>query len=770
MLDQLRRLYQAAGSPSMTQLEHHANLAGRKVSRVAMWELLNGKRRPRLPTVEAFVVACCGYARSRRIRLTAEEADLEVWRIRYRTAYPSPAMAGSSAGGAVVPRQLPNVARLVARGAEIAALNDLRRQSSSAGPADAGPILTITGTAGVGKTTLAVGWAREIAADFPDGQLYLDLGGFGGADPTSPDEALRALLDAFDVDPARIPASRAARSALFRSLVVDRRVLIVLDNAREADHVRPLLPASPGSVTIVTSRNDLGSLVALEGARALTLDLLTETQARQLLAQRLGHTRVTAESQAVDRIIRCCAYLPLALVIVAARATTEPTVSLEMLADELEWLGSRLNALSVADGIAADVRSVLYSSYRGLEPAGAYLFRLLGVHPGPDIDAEAAARLIDSTTERALEVLSELLAASLVSEREPHRYQLHDLLRTYAIELTHHDDPTAIRLAAGRVVDHYLSRAAAADHLLDPVRDSRVRLVEYEPEQPAFADVTQAWDWLRSEHRVLVGVVEVAVRSGLDGQAWQLAWTLSTFLDRAGHWSDWVTVTTTALHAAERLGHQAGQAVAHRVLGHALFGLDRISEAVEHLETALGLFQAVGDGISEAATHNSLGGICDHVGDRAMALHHAEQAMRLFEAAGDHIGHAHALNSVGWCHAQLGDHDRALVHCGRSQELLAEHADGFGEATAWDSIGYIHHCRGDHRQALESYQRALALFREAEDQYYESSVLTHVGECHRDVGQTEQARSAWQQAVAILDRLDHSDGEAVRDMLASLDG
>jgi len=375
--------------------------------------------------------------------------------------------------------------------------------------------------------------------------------------------------------------------------------------------------------------------------------------------------------------------------------------------------------------------------------------------------------MIDATTGQAHEILSDLVRASLVFEREPHRYQLHDLLRTYASELAR-DDVTTTRQAAERVVDHYLRLAAAADHLLDPVRDSRVRLVECEPAQPAFDDVAQAREWFRREHRVLVGAVDLAVRSGLDHHAWQLAWTLSTFLDRAGHWSDWVAVMTSALHAAERLNHTAGQAVAHRVLGHAQFGQDRIDEAVDHLENALRLFRDIGDEISQAATHNSLGGIRDHQGDRPMALHHAQQAMRLFEAAGDHIGHAHALNSVGWCHAQLGDHDLALVHCGRSQQLLAEYADGFGEAVAWDSIGFIHHCRADHEQALRSYERALALFREAEDQYYETAALTHMGDCHRDLGETGRARAAWQQALAILDRLDHADSEAVRLKLAEL--
>jgi tetratricopeptide (TPR) repeat protein len=757
-LDDLRRLHHACGAPSLTTLEEHAHLTGHKVSRVAMWDLLNGKRRPRLRTVEAFVAACGSVARHNRppIKLTPEDLDLDAWRTRYLTAYrrmPNP----------LVPRQLPTVARLAGRQAELAQMNEARKESASS-------ILVITGTAGVGKTSLAVWWAHEVASDFPDGQLYVDLGGFGrDVAPMSPDEALRDFLTALDVPLERIPPNLASRSTTYRSVLAPRRIIVILDNAIDADQVRPLLPGAPGSATIITSRNELGSLLAIEGARLQNIDLLTEAEARQMLRQRLGDTRMAAEPEAIDSIIGSCARLPLALAVVAARASAHPTKSLRLIAEELGAVANGLDALAIDDGTTADVRSVLSWSYRRLSPAAARLFRSLSVHPGPDIDLPACARLADIAIDQTRRGLAELARAHLVSESAEGRYAIHDLLRAYSRELAYAEGEDEIRAAALRVADHYLSLASAADRLIEPLRDERIRLVDCPPAEHGFRDADDARRWFRSERHVLTGLIEILAGLGLDRHAWQLAWASTTFLDREGRWSHWVAALTTALKSAERIDHRAGQAVAHRLLAHAAYGQDRLEEAVVHLRHALRLFRKLGDHVSEAATHNSLGGIRDHQGKHRIALHHAQQALRLFEMASDQLGHAHALNSVGWCYVQLGRYDVALTYCQQSQQLLAGYGDKLGEATAWDSLGFIRHQLGDQNEAIDSFHRALELFRAAQDRFYEGTVLIRLGDCHLDMGNIESARTSWKQAAAILEELNRPEADTIRAKLLGLD-
>ncbi len=321
-----------------------------------------------------------------------------------------------------------------------------------------------------------------MSAKFPDGQLYVNLRGFEhDASPLPPEVALRGFLGAFNVPADRIPADASARSALYRSLLADRRVIVILDNARDAEQVRPLLPASPGSLAIVTSRIDLTSLVAIEGAHFQALDLPSKDEARELLRSRLGDKRVAADPAAVDQIIASCARLPLALAIVAARAITAPQPALSSVANELRTAAGGLDALTVDGDANADIRSVLSWSYRALDADAARLFRLLGIHPGPEIDTLAAASLADMTVDHVRTELAELMRSNLISERSAGRYDLHDVLRTYAAELAAIDGEDENREAVKRVAAHYIDLARAADQILDPTRDERIRLVEYGP-------------------------------------------------------------------------------------------------------------------------------------------------------------------------------------------------------------------------------------------------------------------------------------------------
>ncbi|HZM83727.1 MAG TPA: NB-ARC domain-containing protein, partial [Candidatus Limnocylindrales bacterium] len=408
----------------------------------------------------------------------------------------------------------------VGRSAELAALTALVDRTSE--PGGTVVISAIDGTAGIGKTALAVQWAHQAADRFGDGQLYVNMRGFGPADsPMTPAEAVRVFLDALGVPPDRIPSNLDAQVGLYRSLLADRRMLVVLDNARDAAQVRPLLPGSPGGLVIVTSRNRLGPLVAAEGAEPLTLDLLTRAEAEELLARRLGDKRIASDPMAVEDVIARCARLPLALAILAARAAAHPDFPLADLATELVEVRRSLDGFDAGDA-ATNVRTVLSWSYRQLSEPAARLFRLLSLHPGPDIGLPAAASLVgtdaDAEVDDVRASLAELTRSHMVAEPASGRFGFHDLLRAYAGELVHSLDPQEDRrVATTRLLDHYLHTAYAAERLLRPQRDP----IALDPPQPgvrlgALADLPQALAWFTTEHPALVAVVAQAENSSYD--------------------------------------------------------------------------------------------------------------------------------------------------------------------------------------------------------------------------------------------------------------
>ncbi|NRQ40467.1 transcriptional regulator, partial [Nonomuraea sp. NN258] len=336
-----------------------------------------------------------------------------------------------------VPAQLPyGLLDFAGRHAELDRLDELcPDEGPGGGPARAVVISAIGGMAGVGKTTLAVHWAHRVRDRFPGGQLYVNLRGYDpGGSAMDPAEAIRGFLDAFGVPPERVPIGLEGQAALYRSLLAGRRVLIILDNAENAEQVRPLLPGSPGCLVLVTSRDQLSGLVVAEGAQPLSVGLLTPDEARQLLARRLSQGRVRAESGAVDEIIELCGRLPLALAIVAARAATNPGFPLALLAGELRAAKGRLDPFHSTDR-STDMRSVFSWSLQRLSGAAQRLFRLLGLHPGPRISAYAAASLAGTPVTEARAALTELARANLVTEPAPGRFTCHDLLRAYAGEL-----------------------------------------------------------------------------------------------------------------------------------------------------------------------------------------------------------------------------------------------------------------------------------------------------------------------------------------------
>ena len=662
-----------------------------------------------------------------------------------------PAAGPAGLPGAAVPRQLPAAAwHFVGREAELAAL-----AGQLADAAGTVVISAVGGTAGIGKTALAVHFAHQVAGQFPDGQLYVNLRGFDPAgSPVTPAEAIRGFLEAFEVPPERIPVTPGAQAALYRSLLAGRRVLVVLDNARDAEQVRPLLPGSPGCMVVVTSRNQLTSLVTAEGARPLALDLLTVGEARQLLAGRLGAGRVAAEAPAVEEIVCCCARLPLALAIVAARAATHPQFPLASLAGELRDACGSLDAFGGGDAVA-DPRAVFSWSYQQLSPQAAWLFRLLGLHPGPDTTAWAAASLAALPAGQAREGLAELAQAHLVTESSPGRFAFHDLLRAYAIERSRAYDTEDDREAAvSRVLDHYLYTAHAASLRLRP----RARPLALPPSPPGVLpeeppDSAAAWAWFDAEHPVLLAAVEQAAVTGQDACAWQLAWTIMVFLDRQGRWDDWAATQHTALSAARRHDDRSGQAHAHAGLGFACRWLGRYDDAYTHLQQALDLFAELGDKTGQAEAHMTLSGVLAYQHRLDEALRHDQQALALSCAAGDRRGQARALDIIGWHHALLGDHHEAIAHCEKALALIREVGIPRDEARTLDSLGYAHYHLGNYQQSADYYKKSIARHRETRSRYSLATTLGHLGDTLDAAGDQPAARAAWQQALAILDHL-----------------
>jgi DNA-binding SARP family transcriptional activator len=709
----------------------------------------------------------------RRLRATLREdlgidpgpavRDLESAILRQDPALELPAMPAS----AEVPAQLPlAVAAFAGRAREMAALDRVMDEATQSVA-----IAAVSGTAGVGKTALAVRWAHRAAGRFPDGQLYCDLRGFdpGGGAVLGPVDALRGFLTALGVPADRIPDGLAARSGLYRSLLAGKRVLVLLDNARDVDQVRPLLPGAPGCLVLVTSRDRLTPLLAIEGARPVTLDVLSPGEARELLTARIGQGRSAAEPEAADEIVERCARLPLALAIACARAAAYPELPLAKLAGELRDAAGPLDALA-GDDCGTDLRAVFSWSYQRLDPAAARLFRLLGLHPGPEVTASAAASLAGLPLERARPLLAQLSRAHLLTERTAGRFSAHDLLRAYAAELAGRtDDPAALGAAQLRLLDHYTHsayRAAGLVHLpsdpldLDDPRDG-VTVAE-------LADRPAALGWLGAEYPALVAAIDRAAEEGFDAYVWRLALILWDFQDRQGHWHDLDASMASALAAAYRIGDRAAQARIHRRSAVAGRRLGRGDEAERHLRLALDGYRDLGDRGGEARIVISLTVLFDQQGRYAEALRHARMAFDLHVEIGDRRGQATASNMIGWCLARLGSYPEAASHCRRALAGHRATGDEDGQAEALDSLGIINHHLGAYGQAVADLEEALRLFRQGGDRYAQAQVLDHLGDTRAAAGDRSLARAAWRESLAILHELAHPDADTMRAKLDAL--
>lgn len=764
---ELRRLANAAGLTVRALEELTSSVRSPETesffyskSQWARW--INGQSRPPRKAVTRLAGKLAGH-------------DIDAARLTglWDRAFAIPQEPGRADNGPLTPRQLPAAAvYFVGRAAELAELDDLAGLTEDRAACGPVAVAVICGTAGVGKTALAVYWAQKVASMFPDGQLFVDLRGYhSSGTPLSPVAALRGFLDALAPAPSRIPDSMEGQTALYRSLLAGRRMLIVLDNARDAEQVRPLLPGSPGSMVIVTSRNQLTSLVAADGAHPFSVDLLSEKETGELLARRIGACRAAAEPPAVAELVALCAGLPLAICVVAALAATRARHPLTIIAAELRDAQSRLDALDAGDPISS-VRAAFSCSYEHLGAAASRMFRFYGLHPGPDLAAQAAAALAGVPLAEGRRALADLAAAALLTEHVPGRYRCHDLLRIYAEEQVHaREDGQSRRAAIHRMLDHYLHTAHSAALLLSPGRDP-LALPPLQPgASPEFlADGEAALAWFDAEHRVLLAVITLATDAGFEMHAWQLTWSIGRFLDRRGHWKDWHAILRKALSAAERRGDLTVQAHLLNHLGIADTRLGFYQDARAHLRGALAFYEQIGDRKGMARVHHFAGMMLEGQGLYREALEHSQQALVLFWAAGQQAGQADALNAIGWFYAHLRGYQRAIVCCQSAFDLYREIGDRHGEAAALDSLGYAYHHLGCYPQAIASYQDSLHRYRDLGNRYYQADTLIHLGDAQSMSGSPGSAWSTWQQALVILDDLQHPAAAAVRARLDQTPG
>jgi tetratricopeptide (TPR) repeat protein/transcriptional regulator with XRE-family HTH domain len=736
-------------------------LAGRSgVSAHSISVLEAGRRQPRLSSVSQLAEAL-GLDPARREQLLAAA--------RHDAAPaalippPEPAPPSVARSNVAVPRQLPAaVAGFTGRASQLKELTGLLDRNGAV------VISTISGTAGVGKTALAVHWSHEVADRFPDGQLYVNLRGFDpSGQPVQPAEAIRGFLDALGVPAQQIPAGLPEQAALYRSQLADRRILVVLDNARDAGQVRPLLPGSARCMTVVTSRDHLGGLIVSEGAQAIPLDLMTAAEAYDLLASRLGPERLAAEPQAVTDLIELCVNLPLALSIVAARVTLTSALSLTELAKQLRDVRDRLYGLDIGDA-SVNVSAVFSWSYLTLSTAAARMFRLLSLHPGPVISVSAAASLVGTDREQSRAALAELTRAQLLTEPGTGRFAYHDLLRAYSEGNARQEETEPARHAAlHRLLDHYLHTAHAAMLLLNPPND-RLSLAEAQPgvSVDELADDEQAWQWFTTESPVFADAIDRAAGAGFDTHAWQLACSVASFCIRAGLWTQMGSTHLVATAAAERAGEPHGQAWSLRELGRAYIRLGHYADARASLLRALELDERLGDLSGQARTYNNLGIVARAQGDDVEALEHGRTAYGLFREAGHQAGQADALNAIGWMETQMGQHAEALRHCGEALDLHRAVGSRHGEADTWDSLGYAHHNLGEHQRAVTCYRNALDLYEKLGARHPLADTLMRMGDTYQDAGDIDAARQVWQRALPILDDLHHPDADVVRGLLA----
>ncbi|HEU4425545.1 MAG TPA: tetratricopeptide repeat protein [Pilimelia sp.] len=664
-----------------------------------------------------------------------------------------------------VPRQLPAAPPgFVGRTAQLDTMTRLLDEQRPGGGAVA--VQAVIGPAGVGKTALAVRWAWQVQDRFPDGQLFVNLrggdrrGGDAGR-PMTAELALDAFLRALGVSGEKIPAAVEARARLYRSLLYGRRVLVVLDNADAADQVAPLLPGLTGCVALVTSRT---RLIGGDGTHVVSLGLLAPAEATALVAQVIGASRVDAEPDAAAELARLCAHLPLALHIAAERVAASPDRTLSDLVAELADERTRAAARTAAgDDQAAALRSAISWSYRALPAEGARVFRLLGIHPGPDVSAPAAAALTGTPITRMRPLLEVLCGAHLLERVAPDRYRFHDLLHRYAAERAAEAPEPERTTADRRALTWYLHTADAAVRAFSPL-GLRVPLdapaTEVAGEPLTFTDQREALQWCEAERANLVAATRHAAACGEHVVAWKLPAVLWDFFSLRGHWSDWIATHEIGLAAAQHLGDKFGEAWMENNLGNAYRGRGQFEEALRHFHRALAINEETGNRRGEGWTRYNIGDTYRELGRFEEALGQLREALFIGREVGERWTEGYTLNMIGDTYRGLGQFDEALRHL--LPALVIHRGLGHlrGEGHALQMIGDTHRERQRFDKAFSYYEQALAVRRKVGDRRGEGLTLHSLGDTYRQCRRYDEASDHYERALAVRHEIGDQRGEA----------
>ncbi|GAA1965573.1 AfsR/SARP family transcriptional regulator [Catenulispora subtropica] len=695
---------------------------------------------------------------------------------------PTPA---SHPGPAHVPPHIP--AHLPADLADFtgreAYVRDLCALLTPTDPANAAalPVCTITGMGGAGKTALAVHTAHRVKDGFPDGQLYIDLRG-RDATPRTPDEVLGGFLRDLGVADQAALADQDAKAARYRTLTAGRRLLVVLDNARDAAQVRPLLPGSGSCAVLVTSRH---KLPGLDGASHLDLDELNADEARTLLSRIIGQARIDAEPEATDAVLGFCAGLPLAVRIAGARLASRARWKVATLADRLADERRRLDELRLAD---VAVRSCFQVSYTSLEapdslgagfPTGrnrdadrvdpARALRLLGLCGSSEISLPAAAALLGRSPDVAEEALEVLVDACLLDHPMPGRYRLHDLLRVYAAERAAEEEPEAEQVAAvERLARWTLAALAGADAATFP-NNRRPELPAPDPDHPApeFADQEAALAWFDLEAEALTATTAVAAARGLHTLAWLIPAFAMGFLRASCRYPEWAALNTIGLASARALGDREGEARMLTARSSMLLQLNQPDEAEVCIRAALYLRRAMGDAVGELAQLSNLGIVYERQGRDELARSHYEDVLALARKIGRRSAEANVLNNLATVEDRLGNYDAALSHLAACRAVWRELDDPDGESFAQANIGAVLLHRGDFAQALACLEEVLPVTRSFGNRIGEAENLTHQGQALEALGRHAEARERLQQAGQLWKELGDPQYEEVTAALAA---
>jgi tetratricopeptide (TPR) repeat protein/DNA-binding XRE family transcriptional regulator len=763
--DMLRQLRAQAG---LTQ-EELAGAAGVGVNTVGDLEQRRHQRTHK-PTAERLANALGLHGQVRdlfiavaRGRAPAVAADAAMAGPGGAEANP-PAWTPAPRAGSLVPRQLPaDVAAFTGRESELAELDFLLPGTRPQEPdPKVGPVVisAVSGTAGVGKTALAVHWAHRVADAFPDGQLYVNLRGYDPDQPVPVAEALAGFLRALGVPDAEIPLEEDERAAQLRSAVAGRRLLMILDNAGSVEQVRPLLPGSPTVMVVVTSRDALAGLVARDGAVRLEVELLPAAEAAALLYSLVG-TRAAADPASVATLAAQCACLPLALRLAAELAIARPETSLGELSAELAALEDRLALLDAGGDTRGAVASVFSWSYRHLPADTARMFRLLGLHPAADFDGEAAAALAGVEVARARQLLGLLTRAHLIQLTGGGRYGMHDLLRAYAASQAAQCDGRQTRRAAlTRLFDYYLATCAAALDCLAPAeRQHRPATPPAAPAVPNLPDRTAALAWLEAELVTLTAVAAYTAVHGWASHTTRLATILTSYLDE-NHPLQAVTIHTHALDAARASADQAAQAHALVDLGRTHFQRGDYQQAIDCYDQALTLARELNDHSMLARALGSLATAHGALGRYGEAINGHQQALEVYRDLNDQLGEVINLSNIGLTYFRQGSYQEASSVQQQALALCRDLDDQYGVVYALNALGEISCHQGQHEQAESYLQQALQVGHPLGAQSLEAVTLTRLADVYGQQQRIKEATTLYQQALTICRQTGDRDGEA----------